>query len=94
MNTIEEMIGITLKYKAVKDGWIVYNEELEYKNHAHLRSGHTCRRLIKLLNKNIMPESQYLRGSAKRLLTENEFNKLKIKEKKKYINVMKGVRRC
>jgi hypothetical protein len=63
----------------------------EYAQHAHIKALITCNTLITLLHNNKLPASKYLQGSARRLLTEEEYKMLKPK-KQQYYNINKGVR--
>jgi hypothetical protein len=73
-------------------GYIVIRRGGEYKQHAHVKKLQTCNLLIDLIAKNKLPDSQYLRGSCKRLLTEEEYSLLRPR-KQMYYNSQKGVRR-
>lgn len=87
-----EMIILNLAKKKVHDGWIVFNKDNN--THAHIRSKKTCNDLMCLLRKNIKPNKPYLIESAKRLLTDNEFNSLRIKRyKQSYTNINKSLQK-
>lgn len=79
-----------LKYKEVRDGYIVYRKDTE--KHTHFKSKNGARKFLYLMNKNLLPQSPYFVESARRLLTEEEFNKLKTRRKQKYCNVNRGVK--
>ena len=66
-------------------GYVVVRKNGEYTQHAHLSTLNGCRELIILIEKGLLPKSQYLQGSCRRLLTHEEFLKLK-KPKDKYYN--------
>ena len=84
-----------LSYKRVnqckENPWLVYRVGTE--QHTHLKSKGSCLTLIRLINQGILPKSSYLRESAKRLLTDKEYEKLNNKTKQRYVNVNKGHRR-
>jgi len=80
---------LSLHYKEVKDGYIVYRKGTE--KHTHFNSKHGARKFLYLMNKNLLPQSPYFVESARRVLTEEEFKKLKIRRKQKYCNVNRGV---
>lgn len=78
--------------------YIVCNDKLDYKNHAHIKKGRDkqktlgkVKNLIHMLEISMCPKSPYLRGSARRLLGHKGFEKLK--KKQRYFNSQKGVRR-
>lgn len=66
--------------------YVVVNTEGVYKQHSHHQNRRSAEKLIILLQKGLMPKSEYLKVSAKRLLGEEDFNKLRGKRKKKYVN--------
>ncbi len=81
---------MNLHFKEVKDGYIVYRDGT--RKHTHFKSKHGARKFIYLMDKSLLPQSPYFVESAKRVLTEEEFNKLKIRRKQKYHNVNRGVK--
>ena len=81
---------LSLKYKKVRNGYIVYNEILG--THTHIGKEKTCRKLIYWLNNDILPYSIRLQESAKRLLSSDEFEKLREKKKKPYYVNVNGKR--
>ena len=86
------MIKIDLHIKKTHGHYVVYNTEKD-KAHTHIRSAKTARKLISLLERGILPDSPFLIESARRLLTIDEFMKLKEHKKKQhYINI--GVKGC
>lgn len=56
---------------------IVRKNTTNYSQHSHLSSLNGAIRLIKLLDEGLLPQSEYLKESARRLLKEQEFTKLK-----------------
>lgn len=79
-----------------KRGYIVINTEGTYDSHAHIKKFATCKMLLSLMEKNIVPDSAYLRISALRLSTDEKYrdkvlNKIeKDRNKQLYYNPQKG----
>lgn len=77
--------------------FIVINIRGEYENHTHLKSYNTCELLIKLVCKKVVPNSPYLRTSAKRISRDKDYiDKIDRKIRKDanktgYVNINKGV---
>ena len=65
--------------------WVVFRVGGQPENHAHLRSRKSCQLLIKLIKQGVLPKSEYLQGSCRRLLTDDEMAKLH-KPKDRYYN--------
>ena len=83
-----------LQFDIIKDsnrGYIVRRINGTYEQHAHINTLNGCRLLIRFISSNRLPTNKYLQGSCSRLLTEEEYVKLKQK-KQRYINVNKGCR--
>ena len=78
--------------------YIVINTKGSYEHHTHLKNYHTCELLIKLVCKKIVPNTPYMRSSAKRISRDKKYiqkidNKIrKDKNKTKYVNINKGIR--
>lgn len=66
-------------------GYIVKRKGGEYEQHAHLTTLNGCRQLIYYIHKGLLPKSSYLQGSCRRLLTDDEYQRLK-RPKDKYYN--------
>lgn len=83
------------QFKLVRDSrdFIVINELGDYAAHAHFKSETGARDCIRLINKGLLPRNEYYRKACKRLLFEDEYNRLIERNKEKYINVNKCVRR-
>jgi len=79
-------------YKKVQKGYIVYRKQGTREQHAHFNSKHSAMEFIKLMNKKLLPRSDYYKASAKRVLTEDEYNRLKTEVKQKYVNVNRGIK--
>lgn len=78
----------------------------QYDQHGHIRKSQkkgkknrdkgltACITVINAIGKNELAKSRFLRGCQARLLSADEFSKLKYKKAKdKFININKGVRR-
>lgn len=95
--TYKEFIVIEDDYRP---GWhIIINTLGKYEHHGHVKFLGTCKKFLKLMDKGIVPDSPYLRGTALRV-SLNEKYKSKVlhkiekdKNKPHYINVNKGVKR-
>lgn len=71
--------------------YIVRRVDGEYSMHAHVSTMNGCKTLISLIRQDKLPTSKYLQGSCRRLLTDDEYARLKPK-RQRYININKGVR--
>lgn len=78
-------------------GVVLINTKGTYKNHGHLKSLKTALMMIDLIERQIVPKSNYLRGTAIRVSTDEDY-KAKIqrktekdKNKSVYRNINKGV---
>ena len=83
-----------IKLDIIKDsnrGYVVRRLDGAYEQHAHCKTLNGCRLLINCIHNNMLPTSDWLQGSCRRLLTGEEYSRLRIK-KQRYINVNKGVR--
>lgn len=93
--TYKEFIVIEDDYK---DGHIIINTLGKYENHGHLKRLKTAKLVIKLMKNQIIPDSDYLKGTILRISLNEKYkdrirNKmLKNKEKTHYININKGVK--
>ena len=85
--------GLNIQFDIIKQhgSYIVSRADGEYSMHAHVSTMNGCRLLIRFIHTNRLPASKYLQGSARRLLTEDEYSQLKAK-KQRYVNVNRGVR--
>lgn len=86
-------IRLQIRFDIIKQhgSYIVRRMEGEYSQHAHVSSMTGCKLLINLIHNNRLPTSDYLKGSCRRLLTVEEYARLR-KKKQQYVNVNKGVR--
>lgn len=78
-------------------GCVLINSSGTYKNHGHIKRLETALMMIRLIERGIVPKSNYLRGTALRVST-NEKYKAKVqrktekdKNKSVYRNINKGV---
>lgn len=87
-----KVIDTVGKYKILqtRNDFVVRNTELEYKKHAHFKKSKDIYKFINIISKGLLPKSSYWREAARRLLSEDEYEKLRDKRKPRYIN--KGVR--
>ena len=80
-----------------KKGHIIINTLGKYENHGHIARLGTCKKLLSLVDKNIVPDSDYLRGTALRISLDPKYiekvkHKIeKDKNKQQYYNPQKGV---
>lgn len=85
------------KYTVKKNrfDFILCNNVGEYENHGHFKKFSTCMLLIRLMENNIVPDSNYLRQAVMRISVDDKYlEKVQIKmnkPKKKYININKGI---
>ena len=85
--------------KKSKRDYILINTKGSYENHGHLKRFKTCKKVISLLKREIVPQSKYLRGTVLRVSTNEKYiEKVKIKiekdkQKQYYFNSQKGVRK-
>ena len=66
-------------------GFVVARKGYPKEYHAHTSTANGARTLINLINQGLLPRSVYLQGSARRLLTDEEYQRLK-RPKQKYYN--------
>ena len=87
------MIILKIKLKIIKQhgSYIVKRVDADYSFHAHISTYKGCKLLMDCIRKNKLPKSDYLKGSCRRLLTREEYNRLR-KPKDQYININKGCR--
>ena len=75
-----------LHFRKTHGHYVVFNREKDGA-HTHIRSHKTCVKLINMLERLILPDSEYLIESARRLLKKHEFDKLRPKRRKqRYYN--------
>ena len=87
------------QYKVIQDsrGYVLINTEGSYKAHGHIKSLHIAKKVIKMMKKNTVPNSDYLRGTVLRVSTDEAYkdkirHKIsKDKDKLGFININKGL---
>lgn len=84
-------LKISFEIKQNSRGCVIVRTGGEYSQHAHIKTLDGCVTLIRLIDKNKLPNNRYLQGSCKRLLTSEEYEQLK-PCKQMYYNVNRGVR--
>lgn len=76
---------------------IIINTKGKYESHGHVKYLSTCKKLLNLMDKKIVPHSTYLRGTVLRIsLDKSYIEKVKHKiekdaQKPKFYRVQKGV---
>lgn len=56
---------------------VVRKHDVNYSQHSHLKTLQGAIHLIRLLEKGLLPNSVYLRESARRILKETEYHRLR-----------------
>lgn len=77
-----------MEFIVLKDstrGYVVKRKGGCYEQHAHIASLNGCRQLIYYIHQGLLPKNRYLQGSCRRLLTDEEYQRLK-RPKQKYYN--------
>ena len=86
------MVKITIytkgRFKVVKNahGYIVINTQGDYDNHSHFNNLQGAKRVIMLIDKRILPQSEWWREAIKRLVGEEELATFKPNERQAYYN--------
>lgn len=82
-----------------RQGHIIINTKGKYSNHGHVKYLNSCKKLLRLMDKGQVPDSDYLRETVLRISLDTKYrdrvrNKIeKDKNKQLYFNPNKGVRR-
>lgn len=93
----KEYIVIEDDYRAGEH--IIINTNGRYENHGHVKFLGTCKKLLGLIERNIVPDSTYLRETALRISLDKDYKSKvrskieKDKQRQRYFNPQKGVRR-
>ena len=66
-------------------GWVIIRVNGHYEQHAHIKSMAGCQQLLRLIEMGLEPKSDWLQQSARRLLTDDEYQMLK-RTKDRYVN--------
>jgi hypothetical protein len=98
MSRVVEVIN---EYKILQDerDYIVVNTNGKYENHGHFKKLSACYTIIRLMQRKIIPRSDYLLEAARRITTDAKYREaLTIKQQKNkqrqyYFNSNKGVRK-
>ena len=82
------------RFKVVQNahGYIVINTHEGYEQHSHFTSIKGCKRCLMFIEKGILPVDAWWQEAVRRLLSPEEFEQLRMKDKQQYYNVNKGVR--
>ena len=98
---MSRVVGVINEFTILEDedGYIVKNNKGKYENHGHFKKLSTCYTLIRLMQKKTIPRSTYLLEAARRITIDVkykqtlELKQLKNKQRQRYFNPSKGVRR-
>lgn len=77
-----------MEFSIKKDGtrgYVLIRNNFPREFHAHIKTKNGCRQLLHYIDKKLLPKSEYLQGSARRLLTDAEYQRLK-ESKQRYYN--------
>lgn len=83
-------MNIKFDIRKQSDNYIIIRVDGEYSQHAHLKTLEACKTVIHFINRNKLPKNKYFQTSCKRLLTEEEYERLR-PLKQMYYNVNRGV---
>ena len=98
MSRVVEVIN---EYKIPQNerDYVVVNTNGKYENHGRFKKLSACYTIIRLIQRKIIPRSDYLLEAARRITTDSKYREvLTIKQKKNkqrqyYFNSNKGVRK-
>ncbi len=98
---MSRVVGVINEFTILEDedGYIVKNNKGKYENHGHFKKVDTCYTLIRLMQKKTIPRSTYLLEAARRITIDAkykqilELKQLKNKQRQRYFNPSKGVRK-
>ena len=76
---------MTFYIRQDKAGWVIIRVNGHYEQHAHIKSMAGCQQLLRLIEMGLEPKSDWLQQSARRLLTDEEYQRLK-RTKDRYVN--------
>lgn len=80
---------MNLKIKKTRNGYILYDEQGNGK-HSHFTTYNCALTCLTFINKKVMPNNPYYKESCRRLLSKEDFSRLK--KKQRYHNVQNGRR--
>ena len=80
------------RFKVIKTSsdFLVRNNELDYSHHSHFHKLGCAKKCIQLIDQRVLPQSEYVKESIRRLITEEEFDQLRQDKKRTYYNVQGG----
>jgi hypothetical protein len=98
---MSRIVEVVNEYKILqnKRDYIVVNTNGKYENHGHFKKLSTCYVIIRLLQRKTIPKSDYLLEAARRITTDSQYKQTlelkqeKNKQRQRYFNSNKGVRR-
>lgn len=98
---MSRVVGVINEYKILegKDDYVVVNTKGEYHNHGHFKKVNTCYTLIRLMQGKTIPNKPFMIEAARRITTDAkykqtlELKQLKNKQRHRYFNPSKGVRK-
>ena len=98
---MSRVIGVINEFTILedKDDYIVKNNKGKYENHGHFKKVDTCYTIIRLMQKKTIPRSTYLLEAARRITIDPDYKQLlemkqkKNKQRQRYFNPSKGVRK-
>lgn len=70
--------------------FIVRNDKLDYNHHSHFTNLKRAKRCIQLIDKRVLPQNYWWKEALRRLITEEEFENLRICKREAYYNVQGG----
>lgn len=71
--------------KQERGGFVVVRKDYPWEFHAHIKTIAGCKVLLSCIQQGKLPKSDWLQGSCRRLLTDEEYLRLK-KPKDRYYN--------
>ena len=79
------MVAFYIRKDSKSGGYVIIRVGFPYDFHAHVKSKNGAHQILRLIAMGLEPKSDYLAAAVRRLLTEEEYAKLK-KCKEKYVN--------
>lgn len=73
-----------------KSDFVVRNNTLDYAHHSHFHNLKGAKRCIDLITRRVLPQNLWWREALRRLITEEEFQKLSPNKRQAYYNVQGG----
>lgn len=72
--------------KNTRRGWVIIRKDRNYEDHSHFRTRDGCEKLLNFIVSGLMPTNHYFRVAASRILDKSEYDSLRVKQKKVYVN--------